>query len=65
MGYAYDTAGRLKQVQDSAGNRIEYTLDAAGNRTTEDTKDPSGSLRRRITRVYDALNRVQSVTGGL
>jgi YD repeat-containing protein len=65
VGYAYDTAGRLTQVQDSAGNRIEYTLDAAGNRTTEDTKDPSGSLRRRITRVYDALNRVQNVTGGL
>jgi hypothetical protein len=36
-----------------------------GNRTTEQVKDPAGNLARQITRVYDALNRLQTVTGAL
>ncbi|MDH0868006.1 hypothetical protein N5D62_26205, partial [Mitsuaria sp. GD03876] len=33
--YEYDDAHRLVAVADSLGNRIEYTLDASGNRTDE------------------------------
>ena len=44
---------------------MTYTLDNMGNRTGEDLKDPGGNLLRNVTRVYDALNRVQSTTGGL
>jgi hypothetical protein len=44
---------------------VVYTLDNASNRVAEEVKDLSGILRRRITRVYDALNRLQAVTGGL
>jgi YD repeat-containing protein len=40
-----------------------YTYDNAGNRTGEQVKDPSGNLQRNITRVYDALNRIQKITG--
>jgi hypothetical protein len=43
---------------------VHYTLDNAGNRLSEDLKDPSGALARNITRTYDALNRMQSVVGG-
>ena len=61
--YTYDAAHRLTDVADNQGNSVHYTLDAMGNRTQEDYKDPSGTLRRTITRVIDALNRVQTVSG--
>jgi len=69
--YQYDDAHRLTDVSDQvdattgklAGNTVHYTLDNAGNRLSEDLKDPSGALARNITRSYDALNRLQSVTG--
>jgi hypothetical protein len=65
MRYAYDDADRLVRVCDgtgnatcTSGNRIEYTLDAAGNRTIERTFDSSGVLRRRLARQFDALGRL-------
>ncbi|WP_411885860.1 LamG-like jellyroll fold domain-containing protein [Polaromonas sp. YR568] len=63
MSYSYDAAHRLTGVTDAKGNSVTYTLDNAGNKTGEQVKDPSGNLQRNITRVYDALNRVQQVTG--
>jgi len=63
LGYSYDAAHRLISVTDAKGNTVTYTLDNAGNRTGEQVKDPSGNLQRNITRVYDALNRIQQVTG--
>ncbi len=33
VNYEYDDARRLNAISNSAGERIEYTLDAAGNRT--------------------------------
>jgi YD repeat-containing protein len=59
----YDDAHRLTQVQDAAGNKIVYALDNAGNRIGEQVKDAGGSLVKNITRSYDALNRLQSITG--
>ena len=61
--YEYDDAHRLVAVADSLGNRIEYTLDASGNRTQELAKDPQGTLQRTMGRVYDALSRAQQTTG--
>ena len=63
LEYTYDAAHRLTAVKDSAGNSVTYTLDNMGNRQSEDLKDPSGTLARNITRVFDALNRAQSATG--
>jgi YD repeat-containing protein len=59
----YDDAHRLTQVQDAAGNKIAYTLDNSGNRIGEQVKDAGGALLKNITRSYDALNRLQSITG--
>lgn len=42
---------------------MTYTLDNTGNRTAEEVRDPGGTLRRSIARSFDALNRVQQVTG--
>ena len=63
--YTYDDAHRLTQISDKLGNSIHYTLDAMGNRTKEEVKDPSGNLARQVTRVYDALNRLEAITGGV
>ena len=54
--YTYDNAHRLTEISDGAGNSIQYTLDAMGNRTAEKTYDPSSTLHRTHTRVYNALN---------
>ena len=61
IGYDYDPAHRLVALYDNQGNRIDYTLDNAGNRTQEDVTDPNGVLTRTHSRVYDALSRVQNV----
>jgi YD repeat-containing protein len=63
LSYAYDTAEWLTGVTDGAGNTVTYALDNAGNRTSEQYKDPGGALARNITRVFDALGRLQVVTG--
>jgi YD repeat-containing protein len=63
--YTYDPAHRLTNIADSLGNSIAYTLDAMGNRVSEQTKDPTGTLSRQVTRIYDALNRLQQVTGAV
>lgn len=63
IGYEYDDAHRQTAVLDNLGNRIEYTLDNAGNRTAEEVKDPSGALRRQMTRTPDALGRIQQTVG--
>lgn len=59
----YDGAHRLIQVEDGAGNRIEYTLDAMGNRTVEDVFDPSSALARTHTQVFNALNQLWKQIG--
>lgn len=61
--YGYDDAHRLTHVTDQSGNQVVYALDDAGNKTSETVTDASGVLVRKITRVLDALGRVQQVSG--
>jgi YD repeat-containing protein len=63
LGYGYDAAHRLTDITDTLGNSVHYTLDAAGNRTGEEVRDAGATLRRSIVRSFDALNRLQQVTG--
>ena len=63
LSYTYDEAHRLTDISDSAGNKMHYVLDNMGNRTSEQISDASGNLASTVTRVFDALNRVQSQTG--
>lgn len=63
LTYTYDDAHRLIGIHDQQGNRVTYTLDAIGNRLTEQVKDPTGTLVRNIQRSIDALNRVQQIVG--
>lgn len=63
--YSYDDAHRLTSIADSQGNKISYTLDLSGNRISEDSNDANGQLTRRISRVFDTLNRLKQVTGAM
>jgi len=63
ISYTYDAAHRLSAITDALGNRIAYTLDAAGNRTKEDIFDPQNTLVKTLGRAYDALGRLQTLTG--
>jgi len=64
LQYTYDDAHRLTDITDQDGNRIHYVLDNAGNRKSEEVYDPTNTLRRSQTRVYDALSRLQELRGG-
>ncbi len=60
--YTYDAAHRLTDITDNAGNTIHYVLDNAGNRTSENTKDNTGALKRTLSRVYNQLGQLQTQT---
>jgi len=64
LEYVYDPAHRLTEIHDNLGNKIVYTLDAMGNRTQEDVRDPSGRLAQTRSRIYDSLNRLIKDIGG-
>lgn len=61
----YDAAHRLVEITDGAGNRVTYVLDNAGNRLSEQVTDSDGHLAARITRVFDALSRLQDISTAL
>lgn len=63
LTYGYDDAQRLTSINDNLGNQVTYTLDKLGNRKNEAYTDIGGVLQRNIDRIYDALNRLQNVTG--
>ncbi|NUO75085.1 MAG: RHS repeat protein [Lysobacter sp.] len=58
--FGYDAAHRLTTITDNTGNQIVYTLDNAGQRTKEDTKDSGGVLLRTLSRVYNQLGQLQT-----
>jgi RHS repeat-associated protein len=61
LDYTYDGAHRLTDVEDNLGNKIHYTLNAMGGREKEEVFDPSGTLRRKQSQVFDALGRLDQV----
>lgn len=61
--YTYDAAHRLTQINDAAGNKITYTLDALGNRTAENAYDPTSVLSRTHTRVFNTLSQLYQDIG--
>lgn len=63
--YTYDPAHRLTDITDAIGNYIHYTLDATGHRITEQTFDAGKTVHRSLTRQYNALGQLISVTDGL
>jgi YD repeat-containing protein len=55
VDFDYDNAQRLTTVTNTAGETINYTLNAAGKATTTAIKDSGGTVRKSSTATYDAL----------
>ena len=64
LSLGYDLGRRLTDITDAAGNTVHYTLDAAGNRQSEEWKDSSGNLARKIARTFNRFNLPTTETGG-
>jgi len=62
--YTYDDAHRLTDITDAIGNRIHYTLDAAGNKTKEETFDAGNTLRRSLARSFNTLGQLTGIKDG-
>ncbi|WP_369928419.1 RHS repeat-associated core domain-containing protein [Xanthomonas sp. NCPPB 2632] len=65
LKYTFDDASRLTDITDGAGNRVHYTLDAAGNRTKEETFDSAGNLKRSVSRTFNSLSQLLTVVDAL
>ncbi|MFC0085206.1 RHS repeat-associated core domain-containing protein [Dyella flava] len=63
--YGYDTAHRLISITDALGNYIQYTLDAAGDKTAEQIYDSSGTLHKSLARTFNTLGQLTTVVDGL
>ncbi len=64
LAYEYDDAQRVVAVSNGRNERIEYTLNAAGNRLSETVKSDTGNIVRTQTRTFDSLNRILTQVGG-
>ncbi len=63
IAFEYDAARRLVAIANQSSERIEYTLDAMGNRTAEQITSGSGALTHSVTYVYDELGRMLNDVG--
>jgi RHS repeat-associated protein len=63
--YDYDTAHRLVKITDALGNYVQYTLDAAGNKTAEQVYDNRGALHQSLSQTFNTLGQLTSVVDGL
>lgn len=61
--YAYDAAHRLTSVTDSRGNVVQSTVDLRGNVTQRRVLQAGATTVLQTDRVFDALGRIQQVTG--
>ena len=53
--HIYDAAHRLIETDDAVGDRLVYTLDAAGNTQKVSSYDPTGALALTRTQIYNNL----------
>ncbi|MBT2748296.1 MULTISPECIES: RHS repeat-associated core domain-containing protein [unclassified Lysobacter] len=57
--FTYDAALRLTDITDNLGDVIHYTLDNAGNRKQEDVKAGGTTVRRTLSRAFNALGQLE------
>jgi RHS repeat-associated protein len=55
INYDYNTAQRVTKITNTAGETINYTLNAAGKPTTTTIKDSGGTIKKSSTATYDVL----------
>jgi RHS repeat-associated protein len=65
LTYGYDTAHRLTSITDLLSNSINYTLNALGDKTLIQIKNPSGTVEQSHSGTFDALGRALTDVGGM
>jgi RHS repeat-associated protein len=63
IDHDYDTAQRLTTITNTAGETINYTLNAAGKPTTVTFKDSGGTTKKSFTATYDVLGDMLTLVG--
>ncbi|WP_432473623.1 RHS repeat-associated core domain-containing protein [Amphritea sp. HPY] len=63
LNFEYDSARRLTAVENSLGERIEYTLDSMGNSTAVNVSGTDSALQLTLSRTFDELGRLLTQTG--
>jgi RHS repeat-associated protein len=61
----YDPAHRLNRITDAQGNYVQYTLDAAGDKTGEQIYTAAGTLVRSLSRTFNPLGQITAIVDGL
>jgi YD repeat-containing protein len=64
LTYGYDSAHRLISVTDLFSNNIGYTLDPLGDVTLTNVSNPTPTITRTHSGVFDALGRMLQDIGG-
>ncbi len=59
--FTYDSALRLTDITDNLGNVVHYTLDNAGNRKQEDIKAGGATVKRTLSRAFNALGQLAAL----
>ncbi|ALN78613.1 RHS repeat-associated core domain-containing protein [Lysobacter antibioticus] len=59
--FTYDSALRLTDITDNVGDVIHFTLDAAGNPKQEDIKAGGTTLRKTLSRTFNALGQLDAL----
>jgi RHS repeat-associated protein len=63
LHFEYNGANHLTAIFNQAAERIEYELDAAGNRTRERILGADGAIVFSVEKAYDELSRLMDVLG--
>jgi RHS repeat-associated protein len=61
LTFEYDDADRLIKVKDAYGHYVGFTLDLAGHHTVDETRTSGDVLKRKMSRVFDDLGRLQAI----
>ena len=63
LHYQYDLADRLISISNDLGESIKFTVDVAGNRVAEVTRDAGNNIVRIQNRAFDELSRLITSIG--
>jgi RHS repeat-associated protein len=61
----YDPAHRLNHITDAQGNYVQYTLDAAGDKTGEQIYTAAGTVVSSLSRTFNPLGQITAIVDGL
>ncbi|MEQ9450860.1 MAG: LamG-like jellyroll fold domain-containing protein [Pseudomonadales bacterium] len=65
LAYEYDDAHRLVAIENEHEERVEYTLDNAGNAKKIEHVGPGGAVLQVQDQLFDELSRLRTLTDGL